>query len=131
MTNDTWTFNPADLNDGDNVVTVVVDPTGLEEDYDGDDTFKVGAIWRFDVLLLFLIASTLEQTPRGIRGYRLLGGGDFDAWKIQGNLGGEDYPDKVRGPLNEGGLFVERAGLFLPFLNVSPLSRIFDRCPPS
>jgi hypothetical protein len=35
---------------------------------------------------------------------------DFDYWKIQGNLGGEDYPDKVRGPLNEGGLFVERQG---------------------
>ena len=42
MTNDTWTFNAADLNDGDNVVTVVVDPTGLEEDYNGQDTFKVG-----------------------------------------------------------------------------------------
>lgn len=50
------------------------------------------------------------QTPRGVRGYRLLGGGDFDFWKIQGNRGGEDFPDKVRGPLNEGGLFVEREG---------------------
>ena len=90
MTNDTWTFNPADLNDGDNVVTVVVDPTGLEEDYDGNDSFK---------------------TPRGIRGYQLLGGVDFDHWKVQGNLGGEDVVDKVRGPLNEGGLFVERQGM--------------------
>lgn len=53
----------------------------------------------------------LAQTPRGIRGYQLLGGVDFDQWKIQGNLGGEDFPDKVRGPLNEGGLFVEREGL--------------------
>lgn len=41
MTNDTWTFSAADLNDGDNVITVVVDPTGLEEDYNGQDTFKV------------------------------------------------------------------------------------------
>lgn len=108
MTNDTWTFNPEDLNDGDNVVTVVVDPTGksvhllnefvemfiscvgLEEDYDGEDSFK---------------------TPRGIRGYELLGGIDFDHWKVQGNSGGEDFPDKVRGPLNEGGLFVERQGM--------------------
>lgn len=40
MTNDTWTFAPADLAAGDNVLTVIVDPTGLEEDYDGDDTFK-------------------------------------------------------------------------------------------
>lgn len=29
LTNDTWAFNPADLNTGDNVVTVVVDPTGM------------------------------------------------------------------------------------------------------
>ncbi|KAK7695246.1 hypothetical protein QCA50_002436 [Cerrena zonata] len=93
LTNDTWTFNSEDLNDGDNVVTVVVDPTGLEEDYNGQDTFK---------------------TPRGIRGYQLLGGVDFDHWKVQGNLGGEDFPDKVRGPLNEGGLFVERQGDHLP-----------------
>ncbi|EKM53444.1 glycoside hydrolase family 35 protein [Phanerochaete carnosa HHB-10118-sp] len=93
LTNDTWLFDPADLNDGDNVLTAVLDPTGLEEDYNGDDTFK---------------------TPRGIRGYSLLGSGDFDFWKIQGNLGGEDFPDKVRGPLNEGGLFVEREGAHLP-----------------
>lgn len=46
MTNDTWTFDAADLNDGDNVVTVVVDPTGLEEDYNGQDTFKVSFLPR-------------------------------------------------------------------------------------
>ena len=42
----------------------------------------------------------------------MLGGGDFDVWKIQGNFGGEDFPDAVRGPLNEGGLSVERDGAF-------------------
>ncbi|KAI0343743.1 putative beta-galactosidase [Trametopsis cervina] len=101
MANDTWTFDASQLNDGDNVVTVVVDPTGLEEDYDGDDTFK---------------ASIAYSTPRGIRGYKLIdsGSADFLTWKIQGNLGGEDFPDKVRGPLNEGGLFVERIGAHLP-----------------
>ncbi|KAI0688987.1 glycoside hydrolase family 35 protein [Cytidiella melzeri] len=97
MTNMTWSFNASDLSDGDNVVTVVVDQTGLEEDYNGQDTFK---------------------TPRGVRGYALLSTGntavDFTHWKIQGNLGGEDFPDKVRGPLNEGGLFVERQGAHLP-----------------
>ncbi|KAI0821239.1 glycoside hydrolase family 35 protein [Irpex lacteus] len=98
ITNTTWQFDPSQLNDGDNVLTVVVDPTGLEEDYDGQDTFK---------------------TPRGIRGYTLLSSSnassvDFTHWKIQGNLGGEDFPDKVRGPLNEGGLFVERQGAHLP-----------------
>ena len=52
------------------------------------------------------------QSPRGVRGYELLGSGDidFDYWKVQGNFGGEDAPDNVRGPLNEGGLFVERQG---------------------
>ncbi|KAH8115249.1 hypothetical protein DFH11DRAFT_1726116 [Phellopilus nigrolimitatus] len=93
MTNVTWTFNSTDVLSGENIVTVVFDQTGLEEDYGGDDSFK---------------------TPRGIRGYQLLGGGDFDVWKIQGNLGGEDYPDVVRGPLNEGGLFIERIGAHLP-----------------
>jgi hypothetical protein len=44
---------------------------------------------------------------------------DFTHWKIQGNLGGEDFPDKVRGPLNEGGLFVERQGAHLPGFSVS------------
>ncbi|KAL5334625.1 putative beta-galactosidase A [Aspergillus crustosus] len=34
--------------------------------------------------------------------------------KITGNLDGEDYIDKTRGPLNEGGLFIERHGLHQP-----------------
>lgn len=50
------------------------------------------------------------KNPRGIRGYTLLGGGDFTTWKLAGNLGGEDYPDKVRGGLNEGGFWAERSG---------------------
>ncbi|KZT23601.1 glycoside hydrolase family 35 protein [Neolentinus lepideus HHB14362 ss-1] len=101
ITTETWSFNTTHLNEGDNVLTVVVDQTGLEEDYGGDDTFK---------------------TPRGVRGYTLLGGGDFDYWKLQGNLGGEDFPDKVRGPLNEGGLFVERQGAHLPGFPVTSTS---------
>ena len=35
-------------------------------------------------------------------------------WKIQGNQGGENLADPVRGPMNNGGLFGERAGLYLP-----------------
>ncbi|TDL26312.1 hypothetical protein BD410DRAFT_578199 [Rickenella mellea] len=54
------------------------------------------------------------KNPRGIRGYQLLGGGDFTTWKIAGNLGGESWPDKVRGPMNEGGLWFERVGAHLP-----------------
>jgi len=35
-------------------------------------------------------------------------------WRIQGNRGGEDGADRVRGPFNEGGLYGERAGWHLP-----------------
>jgi len=35
-------------------------------------------------------------------------------WKIQGERGGEDIPDLVRGPLNTGGLYGERMGWHLP-----------------
>ncbi|KAI0027626.1 glycoside hydrolase superfamily [Vararia minispora EC-137] len=61
-----------------------------------------------------LTFSSCVVFPRGIRGYSLLDDDDFETWKIQGNLGGEDFPDKVRGPLNEGGLWVERIGAHLP-----------------
>jgi hypothetical protein len=36
------------------------------------------------------------------------------SWKIQGNAGGESIADTVRGPLNNGGLFGERSGWYLP-----------------
>ena len=49
------------------------------------------------------------QSPRGIRGYTL-SGNNFTTWKLTGNFGGEDFPDKVRGPYNEGGLWAERVG---------------------
>ncbi|HVZ29191.1 MAG TPA: beta galactosidase jelly roll domain-containing protein, partial [Asticcacaulis sp.] len=35
-------------------------------------------------------------------------------WKIQGNKGGEDIADLVRGPMNNGGLYGERLGWNLP-----------------
>jgi hypothetical protein len=35
-------------------------------------------------------------------------------WKVQGNQGGEDISDTVRGPMNNGGLYGERAGWSLP-----------------
>jgi beta-galactosidase GanA len=35
-------------------------------------------------------------------------------WKIQGNLGGEDIADAVRGVANNGGLYGERMGWYLP-----------------
>ncbi|PYH32129.1 glycoside hydrolase family 35 protein [Aspergillus neoniger CBS 115656] len=57
--------------------------------------------------------------PAGILGAYLLPGGTrtatgFKLWKIQGNAGGSKNIDPVRGPMNEGGLYAERLGWFLP-----------------
>lgn len=41
LTNTTWTFPAGAVKDGDNVITVAFDQTGIEEDYDGTDAFKV------------------------------------------------------------------------------------------
>ncbi|KAL7931063.1 glycoside hydrolase family 35 protein [Trichoderma chlorosporum] len=92
------------------VLTVVVDSTGLHENWDiGLDGMK---------------------SPRGIIDYALTSpeGSQvpISPWKITGNLGGEDYRDVFRGPLNEGGLFFERQGFHLP----SPPLRAFSRGSP-
>ncbi|CCO33330.1 hypothetical protein BN14_07405 [Rhizoctonia solani AG-1 IB] len=86
-----YTF-PASVVGSDNVVTVVLDNTGIdEENWEGK-----------------------SKAPRGIRGYELIGGGDFNSWKIIGNVDGEETQDIVRGPLNQGGLYVERIGAIFP-----------------
>ncbi|KAG9124447.1 hypothetical protein FRC07_011605 [Ceratobasidium sp. 392] len=90
--NATYTF-PTGLVGSKNVLTVVVDGMGLNEDWNGDDDYKA---------------------PRGIRGYELLGGGDFSSWKLTGNVDGEDTKDIIRGPLSTGGLYVERIGAIYP-----------------
>ncbi|EIW77017.1 glycoside hydrolase family 35 protein [Coniophora puteana RWD-64-598 SS2] len=60
-----------------------------------------------------------EKSPRGIRGF-VLNTGDFGDWYVQGKIGGyTNYPDKVRGVLNEGGLYGERAGWHLPGFDTS------------
>ncbi|RFU78928.1 glycoside hydrolase family 35 [Trichoderma arundinaceum] len=89
------------------VLTVVVDTTGLNENYDlGLDPMKI---------------------PRGIIDYALVSSKGthvpVSPWRITGNLGGEDYRDAFRGPLNEGGLFFERQGYHLP----SPPLHAFHR----
>ena len=60
-----------------------------------------------------------QRQPRGLIGaaLRSADGATLDAgigWRIQGAAGGEDLPDRVRGPLNTGGLYGERAGWHLP-----------------
>jgi hypothetical protein len=55
------------------------------------------------------------KTPRGILNYTLdRHPKSAVEWKVTGNLGGEQYPDQARGPLNEGALFAERQGYHLP-----------------
>ncbi|OHW97635.1 glycosyl hydrolase family 35 protein [Colletotrichum incanum] len=80
------------------VLTVVVDTTGLEEN--------------------FVIPAEVMKNPRGIMDYSITSPSgvltNVTTWKITGNLGGEDYADRFRGPLNEGGLFFERQGYHLP-----------------
>ncbi|KAG6830620.1 hypothetical protein H0H92_015712 [Tricholoma furcatifolium] len=94
------TFNLPALKQGSaHVLTILQDHMGLEEDWSGaSDDFK---------------------TPRGVLGYSFSGAQvpTVSVWKVTGNLGGEDYTDRVRGPLNEGGLYGERQGWHLPGFN--------------
>jgi hypothetical protein len=77
------------------VFTVVVDNMGLDEEW--------------------TVGSNTMKAPRGLIDYDLAGREKSDvAWKLTGNLGGEDYADHARGPLNEGGLWAERQGYHLP-----------------
>ncbi|KAG9085345.1 hypothetical protein FRC06_003654 [Ceratobasidium sp. 370] len=92
LVNATYTF-PAGVVGSKNVLTIVVDNMGIHEDWNGNDEYK---------------------SPRGVRGYELLGGGDFSSWKLTGNVDGEDIKDIIRGPLNQGGLYVERIGAIYP-----------------
>jgi len=77
------------------VLTVLLDNMGLDENGEA--------------------GSSMMKNPRGILDYDLTGR-DKSAvsWKLTGNLHGEDYEDRTRGPLNEGGLYAERQGYHLP-----------------
>ncbi|KAI0020857.1 glycoside hydrolase family 35 protein [Xylariomycetidae sp. FL0641] len=78
------------------VFTVLVDQLGHNEESIGEDDMKA---------------------PRGILGWNLQTSKASSTpvtWKFTGNIGGEDYLDRARGPLNEGGLFAERQGYHLP-----------------
>ncbi|KAL9031706.1 MAG: hypothetical protein Q9196_000302 [Gyalolechia fulgens] len=77
------------------VITVLQDNMGLDEN--------------------FVVGTDQMKQPRGILDYVLFGRPQSAVeWKITGNLGGEDYRDGARGPLNEGGLYAERLGFHLP-----------------
>jgi hypothetical protein len=53
------------------------------------------------------------------------------AWKIQGNKGGEDIADLLRGPMNSGGLHGERLGWHLPAAPDRDFSTGWERSTPS
>lgn len=79
--------------DGENVLSLLLWTTGHEDDWNVDDAYK---------------------SARGFSQAELLGSDAKISWKVQGNLGGEDLADPVRGPYNEGGLYGERKGWHLP-----------------
>ncbi|KAL8281653.1 hypothetical protein RB600_005195 [Gaeumannomyces tritici] len=56
------------------------------------------------------------KKPRGVMSYNFTSSQPQPAveWALTGNLGGENYLDLARGPLNEGGLWAERHGYHLP-----------------
>jgi hypothetical protein len=98
-------------------------------------TVKAGEKYVFTVVMDFMglngnyvIGEDNIKSPRGILDYHFAGHEAADIkWKITGNLGGEDYTDLVRGPLNEGGMFAERQGFHQP----SPPSDTWDEGKPS
>ncbi|KAL5482805.1 hypothetical protein ACEPAI_9400 [Sanghuangporus weigelae] len=98
-TDQVYTFPEGSVLAGqDNVITIVQDNMGLNETQSTQNTSK---------------------SPRGVRGFEL-NTGNFSEWKVQGKAGGyTDFPDKVRGVLNEGGLFGEREGWHLPSFDTS------------
>ncbi len=77
----------------DNVLSVLVENMGHNEDFNATDSHK---------------------EPRGLTGAALTGAGTRLTWRIQGSLGGETPADPARGPFNTGGLYGERNGWYLP-----------------
>lgn len=101
--------------------------TGIDSDADNNGTYKLpnlapGKDYVFTVLIdnmglneNWIVGEDEIKNPRGILDYTLSGRDPSDiTWKLTGNLGGEDYIDKTRGPLNEGGLYIERQGWHQP-----------------
>ncbi|MFB9834275.1 beta-galactosidase [Actinoallomurus acaciae] len=91
----TYTFPAGSVHRGaDNLISVLTVNMGHEEDYN---------------------ESSGNKAARGLIGARLAGSPlNTITWRLQGDRGGEAPPDTVRGPLNVGGLYGERAGWHLP-----------------
>ncbi len=97
-TTDTARFDLGRLAPGPHVVAVMVRNDSHNWDLMADDAHREAR---------GLIAASL--TAKGGRRHAVP-----IRWRLQGNRGGEDGTDPVRGPLNDGGLYGERAGWHLP-----------------
>ena len=84
---------------GDNVLSVLTVNMGHEEDYNAASGNKAAR---------GLVGAAFTGTPN-----------ESITWRLQGVRGGEDLVDTVRGPLNVGGLYGERAGWYLPGYDTS------------
>ena len=78
---------------GDHLLAVLVRPMSHQEDGGANNAFKQAL---------------------GLTSVTFAGAAPAVTWRIQGTLGGEAPRDRVRGPLNNGGLYGERAGWYLP-----------------
>jgi beta-galactosidase GanA len=99
-TTGTATFTiPSDLQtDGDHVLSVMVRDDSHNEDGGINDAQKEGR---------GLISAALTDATSTVVSAPI-------TWRIQGDQGGEDIADPVRGAVNNGGLYGERAGWYLP-----------------
>jgi len=89
-----FTFPAGALQDGDNVISVLTVNMGHEEDYNSTNGSKAA---------------------RGLTAAALIGAPlTTITWRLQGDTGGENIPDPVRGTYSTGGLYGERAGWHLP-----------------
>ena len=78
---------------GGHLLAVLVRPMSHQEDGGANNAFKQAL---------------------GLTSVTFTGAAPAVTWRIQGTLGGEAPRDRVRGPLNNGGLYGERAGWYLP-----------------
>jgi beta-galactosidase GanA len=94
----TFTIPTALRTDGPHTLAVMVRNDGHNEDGGVNDAQKEG---RGLIAVKMSDPTQAPVTPQ-------------ITWRIQGDLGGEDLADPVRGPENNGGLFGERHGWYLP-----------------
>ena len=94
----TFTIPTALRTDGSHTLAVMVRNDGHNEDGGVNDAQKEGR---------GLIAVKMTDANQAAVAPQI-------SWRIQGDLGGEDLADPVRGPENNGGLYGERHGWYLP-----------------